>query len=317
MSAVKKMLELNAQASKVFAQLVDDALALKVEIQEIAGATLVDCGINAPGGLEAGRRLAELCLAGLGTVSIVPASSAGASLGVCVRTDHPVAACLASQYAGWRIAQGDFFAMASGPMRAVAGREELFDKIGFREAAPGTLVGVMETSQLPTVEVIESIAESCHVSADRLLLAAAPTTSLAGCLQISARSVETALHKLEQLDFDLARIVSGFGQAPLPDPTPEFVEAIGRTNDAILYHSEVTLWVRGDDASLAEITPQVPSSASPDHGRPFADIFRGYNGDFYQIDPLLFSPAVVRLVNIETGTEFLAGMMGSNAARQT
>ncbi len=304
MNTASKLLELNARASRIFAALAADAQAFQAEVHSIGGAQVVDCGINTPGGLEAGKHLAELCLAGLGEVSLTPGT--GNSVGVCVRTDQPVAACLASQYAGWRISQGDYFAMASGPMRAVAGKEELFDKIGHRETAD-TLVGVLEASQLPTPEVIAYIAESCRVSADRLLLAAAPTTNLAGCLQIAARSVETGLHKLEQLDFDLGRIVSGFGEAPLPEPVPDFVEAIGRTNDAILYHSEITLWVRGDDASLEEIAPKIPSSASPDFGRPFAEIFRNYDGDFYKIDPMLFSPAAVRLVNIETGSTFCAG----------
>ncbi len=305
MTTSSPLLELNVRASQAFGRLLADADAVRAKLHKVSGAVVLDCGIHSPGGLAAGRHLAELCLAGLGQVSLVPATQGRQPL-VCVCTDQPVAACLASQYAGWKIAKGDFFAMASGPMRAVAGKEELFDHIGFRETSD-TLVGVLETSQLPTPEVIEYIAESCRVSADRLLLAAAPTTSLAGCLQIAARSVETALHKLEQLKFDLSRIVSGFGQAPLPDPAPDFIEAIGRTNDAILYQGEVSLWMTGDDASLAEIAPQIPSSASPDHGRPFAEIFRSYNGDFYEIDPLLFSPAVVRLVNVDTGSEFVAG----------
>lgn len=314
MKAPYQLLELNAHAARLFETFAQDAAALNVSVHQLHGATFVDCGIKSPGGLEAGRRLAELCLAGLGDVSILPAASGSSSNGsaprnsatrIFVRTDQPVAACLASQYAGWRVAKGDFFAMASGPMRAVAGKEELFQKIGFRETAD-MLVGVLETSQYPTADVIAYLAESCRVTPDRLLLAGAPTTSLAGCLQIAARSLETALHKLEQLEFDLSRIAAGCGAAPLPDPAPDFIEAIGRTNDVILYHGRVTLWVHGDDASLQAIAPKVPSSASPDFGAPFAEIFRRYNGDFYEIDPLLFSPASVEFVNIDTGSRISA-----------
>lgn len=306
MTTPETLLELNARASRAFAQLRADPAAFGASVHNIGGATVIDCGIQAPGGIAAGIMLAKLCLADLGYVSLVPAKQGQAGPDIYVHTDHPVAACLASQYAGWRISVGDFFAMASGPIRAVAGKEELFEHIGYRETAD-TLVGVLETSQLPTPEVIEYISSSCRVSADRILLTIAPTTSLAGCLQVAARSVETALHKLEQLKFDLTRIVSGFGQAPLPEPAPDFVEAIGRTNDAILYHGQITLWVRGDDASLAKIVPKIPSSASSDYGRPFAEIFRSYDGDFYKIDPMLFSPASVQLVNIDTGTTFSAG----------
>ena len=105
-----------------------------------------------------------------------------------------------------------------------------------------------------------------------------------------ARSVETALHKLHVLGFDLSRVVSGLGKAPLPPVASDDLVAIGLTNDAILYGGQVTLSVRGDDDSIAEIGPRVPSSSSPDHGRPFGEIFSRYNNDFYRIDPLLFSP---------------------------
>jgi methenyltetrahydromethanopterin cyclohydrolase len=126
-------------------------------------------------------------------------------------------------------------------------------------------------------------------------------------VQIVARSVETALHKLVELGFDVGRVASGFGTAPLPPVAADDIVAIGRTNDAILYGGEVTLWVRGDDASLETIGPRVPSGASPDHGQPFAAIFERYHHDFYQIDPHLFSPATVTFVNLDTGHSFSFG----------
>lgn len=271
------------------------------------GATIIDCGIDVPGGLEAGRLLASVCMAGLGNVAIVstdPALWHGPA--VQVRTDHPVAACLASQYAGWEIKGDDYFAMGSGPMRAAAGREELFDSIGFCETA-SACVGVLESGQLPPEAVCRDLASKCSVSPDRLTLLVAPTRSLAGTVQIVARSVETALHKLNELGFDVARIESGHGTAPLPPPAADDLAAIGRTNDAILYGGEVTLYVRGDDSSLNDVGPKTPSCASPDHGRPFAQIFADYGHDFYRVDPRLFSPAIVTLVNLDTGNSFRFG----------
>ena len=50
-----------------------------------------------------------------------------------------------------------------------------------------------------------------------------------------------------------------------------------------------------------------PSSASPDFGAPFGEIFVRYNKDFYAIDPHLFSPAVVTLANLDTGRSFRFG----------
>ena len=265
------------------------------------GAQVIDCGIFVPGGLEAGLALAEVCLAGLGRVEIVPGrADVWAGPSIAVRTDHPVAACMASQYAGWQIAGDKFFAMGSGPMRAARGREALFDEIGHRER-PTLAVGALETGRIPSVDVCENLARECGVDAEQLTLLVAPTRSLAGSLQVVARSVETALHKLHTLKFDLHRVVNGCGFAPLPPVAANDLAGIGRTNDAVLYGGEVTLWVRGDDASLEALGPQIPSSASRDYGQPFAETFERYGRDFYKIDPLLFSPAVVTFVNLDTG----------------
>jgi methenyltetrahydromethanopterin cyclohydrolase len=301
-------MELNLSAQRLVQQMINEAAALRVNVQQSAtGATILDCGIKAAGGLEAGRRMAEVCLAGLGSVEIVPADRelcAGAA--VQVRTDQPVAACMASQYAGWKLEGTKFFAMGSGPMRAAGSRESLFDHIGFREK-PAAAVGVLETRKGPPDEVCQQIAAACGVAADKLTLLVAPTASQAGTVQIVARSVETALHKLHELGFDLQRVISGYGVAPLPPVAADDMAAIGRTNDAILYGGEVTLWVRGDEDTLRQIGPKVPSGASPAHGEPFADIFSRNNGDFYAIDPMLFSPAVVTFNNLDTGSVFRFG----------
>jgi methenyltetrahydromethanopterin cyclohydrolase len=267
----------------------------------------VDCGIQALGGLEAGRRLTEICLAGLGHVSFVPAAAeSGCALAVAVRSDQPVAACMASQYAGWRLSEGKFFAMGSGPMRAAAGKEALFDKIGYREQSP-VAVGVLETRQLPPESICQTIASACGMKPRDVTLLCAPTASQAGTVQVVARSLETALHKLHELGFDLARVESGFGSAPLPPVAHDDLAGIGRTNDAVLYGGEVTLWVRGADKDLEALGPKVPSSSSADYGRPFAAIFEHYHRDFYKIDPHLFSPAVITLVNLDTGRAFRYG----------
>ena len=266
---------------------------------------VVDCGVKAVGGFEAGLLLARLCLADLATVELEPS---GERLGpiVQVHTDHPALACMASQYAGWEVKGEKFFAMGSGPMRAAAAREPLFEDLKYRESA-SACVGILESGKLPTDEVCRDVAAKCGIEPGALTLLVAPTRSLAGTLQVVARSVETALHKLHELKFDLHRVVSGWGAAPLPPPAKDDLAAIGRTNDAILYGGHAVLYVRGDDASLQEIGAQTPSSASKDYGRPFAEVFASYDHDFYKIDPHLFSPAVVTFVNIETGNNFRFG----------
>jgi methenyltetrahydromethanopterin cyclohydrolase len=277
----------------------------------------IDCGINQPGCFEAGRLLAEICLAGLGSVEFVPGSAEfGGGLNVAVRTDHPVAACMASQYAGWQLSHGKFFALGSGPMRAVGSSEKLFEKIGYRESAE-YVVGVLESRKLPPVEICQQIADACRVAPKNLTLLVAPTASYAGTVQVVARSVATALHKLYELGFDLHTIESGYGVAPLPPVAADDLVGIGRTNDSILYGAEVTLWVNTTDQMITSLGPQVPSSASKDFGQPFAEIFKRYDHDFYKIDPHLFSPACVTFCNRATGNAFRFGKIHPQIVRQS
>lgn len=296
------MKSLNESAFAVCQHIEADAHRLRARVhRDASGATIIDLGVEAEGGLQAGLLLASACMAGLGNVALAACDAAlWRGPAVTVATDHPLHACMAAQYAGWQIAHEKYFAMGSGPMRAAARKEELFADLRLGEHA-NVAVGCLETSKLPPSAVCEQVAFACGVAPARLTLLAARTGSLAGTLQVVARSIETAMHKLHELKFDLSRVVSGWGTAPLPPGTQDDITAIGRTNDAVLYGGEVTLWMRGDDDSLAEVGPRVPSSASADYGEPFGDIFKRYGGDFYQIDPLLFSPAVVTLVNVESG----------------
>lgn len=293
---------LNERAASLVEYLLSRPEDWRITVHPIeGGGRYIDCGIEQRGGLMMGVQLARICLSGLASVEIEPGEVAGRPItSVQVVTDHPVRACLASQYAGWAIKEGKYFAMGSGPMRAAAGAEAIFDTIGYRES-PELVVGVLETRKPPTSEVVQKIATACKVAPAAVTLLVAPTASLAGGVQIVARSVETALHKLSELKFDLSRIVSAHGTSPLPPVAADDLAAIGRTNDAILYGARVILSVTGDDASIESIGPQVPSSASRDHGDPFATIFARYHHDFYAVDPYLFSPAEVVFQNVETG----------------
>jgi methenyltetrahydromethanopterin cyclohydrolase len=305
---VAPTLTLNERALRLADYTASNAAALRIQTQTTTGgARLLDCGIKTPGGLQAGLALARICLAGQAEISLVPGDVAGVTCpSVVVTSDTPVSACMACQYAGWQIAVGKFFAMGSGPMRAAYGKEELFDHIPGREQAP-VAVGVLETRKLPDDEVIKHLSEALKIPANKITLGVAPAASQAGNLQVVARSLETALHKLHELKFDLNHVVSGFGSAPLPPVANDELSAIGRTNDAILYGGRVTLWVQADDAQIAEIGPTVPASASPDYGAPFASIFARYDHDFYKIDPMLFSPAEVVFCNLKTGRGFAFG----------
>jgi methenyltetrahydromethanopterin cyclohydrolase len=301
-------LSVNHRARELADRLADEADALRVSVRTLPdGTRVIDCGSAVPGGLQAGRRFAEVTMGGLGSVTFAPLVLDGRWLpGLTVVTDHPALACLASQYAGWQIKRDDYFAMASGPGRALIRAEELYDDLDVDERA-STAVLCLETRDEPPPELAAYVAERAGVAPADLTLLFAPTASLAGGVQVAARVVETALHKLHEIDFDVRRVVSGFGTCPLPPVSAKDPDAIGRTNDAVLYGGQVELTVNAPDDELEALVDRVPSSASEDHGEPFGRVLERADWDFYKIDPLLFSPAEVRLVSVESGRSFHAG----------
>jgi|tagenome__1003787_1003787.scaffolds.fasta_scaffold20931827_2 methenyltetrahydromethanopterin cyclohydrolase len=301
-------LSLNSRARERADAIAADADALRVAVTTLrGGARLIDCGSSVPGGLEAGRRFAEICLGGLGAVSFTPLLLEGRWFpGLTVVTDHPALACLGAQYAGWKIDRDDYFAMASGPGRALIRAEELYDDLDVDEQADSAVL-CLETRDAPPDGVAAHVAERAGVGAGDLTLLFAPTASLAGGVQIAARVVETALHKLHEVGFDVRRVVGAFGTCPLPPVARKDPDAIGRTNDAVLYGGQVELTVDAPDDELEPLVARLPASASDDYGEPFGKVLAEAEWDFYKIDPLLFSPAEVRLVSTRSGRGFHAG----------
>jgi len=308
---------LNERAWQIADAMATNAGQLRVAVRKLpGGARVIDAGIEVPGGFGAGRALAEICTGGLADIAYPPIPIGGDTWpGVRVWTDHPAVACMASQYAGWAIQLGKYFAMGSGPLRAHARVEkELFAKLGYAEQAQRGVL-VLETRALPTDEVAAWVGQKAGLAPQQLTFVAAPTASLAGGVQIAARILETGLHKMDTLGFDVTKIVSGIGTAPLPPVAKNDLRAIGRTNDCILYGGQARYTVDVDDAELAALVPKIPSSASKDYGTPFYEIFKRYDSDFYKIDPLLFSPAEVWLTSVQSGKTYHAGHLNPEVLR--
>ncbi|HAJ71131.1 MAG TPA: methenyltetrahydromethanopterin cyclohydrolase [Methylophilaceae bacterium] len=301
-------ISINALTKPLVDGLLDNACALNLAVStHSSGATIIDAGIQVVGGLEAGRRVAEICMGGLAHISLQNDSTFKHwPLSVKVHAMSPVIACLGSQYAGWALSHEKFFSLGSGPARAIAQREDIYQELAYQDQSDQTVL-VLETDKVPPVEVIEKVARDTRISANKLTFILTPTRSLAGTVQITARVLEVALHKLHSVHFPLSSLVDGYGVAPIPAPSPDFLTGMGRTNDAILFGGFVHLYVNTTDASAAELAQALPSSASKDYGRPFAEVFKAVSMDFYKIDPLLFSPAKVTITNLATGHSFFAG----------
>jgi len=253
-------MNLNARAVAIAARLIDDPLAYGVELYTLAnGARVIDAGVLAAGGFAAGRTMAEACMGGLGHIEFVPVSVGEDTYqGVQVWTDHPAIACMASQYAGWAINVDKFFAMGSGPLRAVARVEqELFAKLGYSESADRGVL-VLEGRSIPTDDVVAWVSERAKLPPSALIFIVAPTASVAGGVQIAARVLETGLHKMEALGFDINRVVTAMGTAPLPPTAKSDIRAIGRTNDCVLYGAHARYTVRAEDDELASLAERLP-----------------------------------------------------------
>lgn len=308
-------------------ELIDNADKLRLDIQTLDnGCTIIDAGINVPGGIEAGRIITEISLGGLGTVSLAHSSyTDNWPITVNVHTSNPVLACLGSQYAGWSLAHEKYFALGSGPARAMATKEkegqvvpveDLYKELDYRdEAATATLV--IENDAIPPLEIVEKIAKACAVDFDKLIIIVTPTSSLAGGVQVVGRVLEVAMHKAHELHFPLENIVDGMGSAPLCPPHPDFVQAMGRTNDAILFAGQVHIFVKGSDEEAEKLANALPSSTSKDYGKPFAQVFKDAKYDFFKIDGMLFSPASVIVTAVESGNSFRAGKLDNDLLNQS
>jgi methenyltetrahydromethanopterin cyclohydrolase len=312
---------LNIAALGLVQKLRDEAEKYNVTVEETkSGATLIDAGINAEGGFFAGEIITEVCLGGYGKAKVTPIQYGDTILpSVFVITDHPALSTLASQFAGWQIKGDGFSAIASGPARALALKpKHLYEKLNYKEEAK-TAVLVLETEKKPPETVVQQIADKCKVAAKNLFLIVFSTTSLAGATQVSGRIVETGLHKLERLGLDPLIVKHAWGYAPIVPVHPSSGEAMGRTNDAILYGGVTNYTLNfEDEQKLESLVKQAPSSASrmlqearrlAEKNPRFLDIFKEAGFDFYKIDPNIFAPAVVAINNMKSGKTFSAGSL--------
>jgi methenyltetrahydromethanopterin cyclohydrolase len=298
----------NQRAANIAQRMIDDAQALELAVVQLEnGATVIDAGVKAPGSLAAGQLFAQICLGGLGEVHLRALDLEGVWLpGVTVAVSHPVVACMASQYAGWAVKKDKYFAMGSGPARALYCGEPLFEKLDYKDQADVAVLA-LEGRELPPEEAAHKVADKCGVAVDKLYLPIAPTASLVGSVQVAARVVETGMHKMLEVGFDIGTVRSGFGTCPLAPIAKNDLRAIGRTNDGVLYGGQAWYTVETEDTQIEAVLESLPSSASRDYGTPFYELFKRYDGDFYKIDPLLFSPAEVFINNVTSGRTFHAG----------
>ncbi|REE28590.1 methenyltetrahydromethanopterin cyclohydrolase [Methanothermobacter defluvii] len=309
------MVSVNLEAKKIVDRMIEKADDLKIRVDKLEnGSTVIDCGVNVDGSIKAGELYTGVCLGGLADVGIsIPGdlSERFALPSVKIKTDFPAISTLGAQKAGWSVSVGDFFALGSGPARALSLKPaETYEEIGYQDEADVAIL-TLEADKLPGEDVTDMIAEECDVAAENVYVLVAPTSSLVGSIQISGRVVENGTYKmLEALHFDVNKVKYAAGIAPIAPVDPDSLKAMGKTNDAVLFGGRTYYYIEseeGDDIkSLAE---NLPSSASEGYGKPFYDVFREAEYDFYKIDKGMFAPAEVVINDLRTGNVFRAGFV--------
>jgi methenyltetrahydromethanopterin cyclohydrolase len=313
-------LSINEKALELVKEAIEKSYELNLNVEKHpSGATIIDAGIKACGSYAAGKIITEICLGGLGKATVTFISYGTIALpAIYVETGRPAIATLGAQLAGWRLKIEDYFAMGSGPARALALKpRDLYEEIGYRDDAESAVL-VLEAEATPPRNVLNYIANECKVKLENLYIIVAPTASLAGAVQISGRVVETGIHKLSKIGLDPKKIVHGCGCAPIAPIHPKAAKAMGRTNDSLIFAGIAYYTVDyEDDEELREIVKEAPSSASKDYGKPFYELFEEADFDFYKIDPNLFAPAMIFVNNIKSGVTYKAGKINVEALKQS
>ncbi len=147
-----------------------------------------------------------------------------------------------------------FFAMGSGPMRAKRGKEHVLTHLKIQDSS-SVAVGVLECDRLPMIPYVKWWRRNAALPQ--------PAQPVRGTNTIFSRYDTSRRPRHRDVAPQTVRVGIGFAYHRIcpwyraaSTPGAEFVQGIGRTNDAILYGGHVTLWLQTDDTVLQEIGPR-------------------------------------------------------------
>jgi len=300
-------------------QFLDEPEYYNVIVERLpSGATIIDTGLNAVGGYEAGLMTTRVAMGGAGAVSLGYADYGGLKLPtVVVSTDYPALSLFGAQLAGWKISVEDYTGDGSGPARALALKpKKVFQKIEYKDSADVAVL-LLEGHKKPTDTAARFIAEACGVRPENVYMLLTTTTSMAGMVQISGRVVETGLFRLDVLGLDLKKVRYAVGYAPIMPLHVDGGKAMGRAEDALTYAGVTSYVVDEDEPVLRQMAANAPSSNCQDYGKTSYEIYKAVDFDFTKIDPALFAPAVVTLISAKTGAAFINGKINDEVIRSS
>jgi methenyltetrahydromethanopterin cyclohydrolase len=298
----------------------DDELGVKV-IKMTCGATLIDMGLKVKGSYQAGLlytrvTLGDMAIANLGTWKLDDNFSFGS---IELFVTEPLVACLGSQIAGWQLGKGEFATIGSGPARAqgVIPTDFYLDMTPYRDRNDEVVLCIQDI-RYPDDSIALEVAKACKVSPENVYLLLAPSASIVGSIQVTARMVEEVCHKMHAKGFEVSKVINARGVAPIAPLVNDEVKAIGRINDAILYGGEAEFWVDAADEEIAPVIEKLVSkTSSPYYPELFGDVFERAGRDFYKIDHDFHSIAKLQIHNVRTGKSFLAGEINYDVIRKS
>ena len=285
------------------------------------GTKLIDMGINCRGSWEAGLLYARVMLGDLGIVQLgqFPLSGDYTLSSVEIHTNDMLTACFGSQIAGWVIRDSDDVMVVSGPGRALAAAEsdQFIHLIDYRDNSTEAVLCV-QRDKYPSEALITYAAEACGVHTKDLYLLIAPDNCIVGSIQVASRFLEQASHKLYSKGLDPGKVLHCRGSAPIAPVIKDPLKAMGRINDALVYGSELEIWIDANDSEIAKAIHQiVGKTSSPNYNELFQDIFVKGGGAFYLLDPDVNSVGRIQIHNINTGRAFCAGEINYELLRRS
>jgi len=323
--------KINNLALKLVENIIENKELYNVEIHQLSsGAKILDM---TKASWIGGKLVGEICMGGLGKVEFTSYNLDGHYIpAVNVYTSEPIISCLASQLAGWSVKlkkevekNGEikkkvvFQSLGSGPARAKAKTEKLFEEISYTDDSDCAII-VFETRKLPDEEVMAIVTEKCKVNPEKTYAVCAPTACLTGSIQVAARIVETGIHKLHEIHFPLEILKDGFGTTSIAPIAKDDFAAMGTTNDSIIAGGKVFYTVEAEkekEEEVFDLIKKAPANQSSSYGKPFNDIFKEAEYDFYKIDPGLFAPAVYTINNIKTGKSLTVGALNHELLKKS
>lgn len=305
------MLSVNERAVYLAEKMLNDPDAYRVKVSDICGAHVIDCGVEAPGGWEAGKLVTKILLGGLNDVSfgIFPEKIGGVYYS-CVNTfsDFAVLQQAGCNISGWELRPGKYAPVLAGPGRTLARKpgDWLEAYTDYQDCYHKAVLTVEKGTAMDEEEVQELI-DAVGVAPENLYIILAATGSTVGSVQIAARILEVTIHRLCQEGFPLESILNMHGFCVIPPTVKDDLTAMGRTNDILIYGGQATCTVDCADEEIERVIGKITSDQSPAYGVMFQEIFQKYGCDFYQVPSETYSPAKVFIINQRTGHLFTAG----------